>query len=99
MAEAEIISRLDRLIAVLELAHRDEIARARDEIRGDATYAEILRLSADEVRSGPLSKAVQQKTKQSPKTVQRRIGDLIELGALKRTGAGGNTKYKATGLI
>lgn len=99
MAEADTISRLDRLIAVLELAHREEIARARDEIRGDAIYAEILRLSADEVGSGQLSKAVQQKTKQSPKTVQRRIGDLIELAALMRTGTGGNTKYKATGLI
>jgi len=99
MAEEEIISRLDRLIAVLELAHRDEIGRAREEIRGDTTYAEILRSSADEVRAGQLSKAVQQKTKQSPKTVQRRIGDLIELGALKGTGVGGNVKYKAAGLI
>lgn len=99
MADDEIVRRLDRLISIMELANRPEIQKARDEIRSDATYAEILRLTAKETPAGKLTKAVQQKTKQSLKTVQRRIADLIELGALERIRAGGNIKYKATGLI
>jgi Fic family protein len=99
MAEQDIVSRLDRLIGILELAHRDDIQRAREAIRSDKTYAAVLALTANETPAGKLSKAVQQKTKQSPKTVQRRIADLIELGALERIGAGGSVKYKATGLV
>lgn len=33
------------------------------------------------------------------KTLQRRIADLVELGALERIGADGNFKYLATGLV
>jgi hypothetical protein len=39
------------------------------------------------------------KTGHSPKTVQRRMTDLVELMALERTGAAAGTKHKATGLI
>ncbi|MGH2837902.1 MAG: hypothetical protein ACRDJY_06085 [Thermoleophilaceae bacterium] len=99
MADQDIVDRLDRLIGILELAHREEIEKSRQAIRSDKTYAAILALTAKEAPAGKLSKAVQQETTQSPKTVQRRIADLIEIGALERIGAGGNVKYRATGLV
>lgn len=99
MADGDIVRRLDRLIGILELAHRDDIQRAREAIGADKTYAAILALTTTETPAGALNKAVQQKTKQSPKTVQRRIADLIEIGAVERIGAGGSIKYQATGLI
>jgi hypothetical protein len=99
VSEADVVRRLDRLIGILELAHRAELQEVRQQIRSDATYAEILDLAVDEIPAGVLSKAVQKKTGASPKTVQRRITDLIELRAIERTGAAAGTKYRATGLI
>lgn len=99
MSEADVVRRLDRLIGILELAHRAELEKAREQIRSDEAYAEILGLTADETGAGTLTKAVQRKTGASPKTAQRRITDLIELRALERTGAAAGTKYRATGLI
>jgi Fic family protein len=93
------VSRLDRLIGILELAHRAELKAVREQIRADANYAEILDLAVERVPAGTLSETVRKKTGASSKTVQRRITDLIELRALERTGAAASTKYKATGLI
>jgi DNA-binding Lrp family transcriptional regulator len=99
VSEADVVRRLDRLIGVLELAHREDLQKARVGIRSDKTNAEILDRAAEETPAGALSKAVQKKTGQSPKTVQRRIADLVEIGALERIGAGNNVTYKATGLV
>jgi hypothetical protein len=99
VSEADIVRRLDRLIGIMELAYRAELQDVREQIRSDGTYAEILDLTAEEIPAGVLTKAVQKKTGASPKTVQRRITDLIDLRALERTGAAAGTKYKATGLI
>jgi len=99
MAEEEVLRRLDRLIGLFELAHQDELQRARESVRTDKTYAAILASTDTEMAAGKLKKAVQTKTRQSPKTVERRIADLIEIGALERIGAGGSVGYRATGLI
>lgn len=99
MADQDILRRLDRLIGILELAHREDIESSREAIRSNKTYAAVLALTTTEAPAGKLTKAVQQKTGESLKTVQRRIADLIEIGALERTGVGGNTKYQATGMV
>lgn len=99
MAEAEITERLDRLIAILELVHRDEIRSAREEIRADATNALILDLAAEGISAKEMTEAVQKRTSQSLKTVQRRIADLVAARALERTGASASTRYKTTGLV
>jgi Fic family protein len=93
------VRRLDRLISVFELAHRDELEKARADIRADETNVEILERAAEQVAAGVLGEAVRKKTGQSPKTVQRRIADLVEIGALERIGAGGKVAYRATGLV
>ena len=99
MSEADVVRRLDRLISVFELAHREELQRARAVIRSDETNVEILQHAADEMPAGVLSQAVRKKTGQSPATVKRRIADLVEIGALERIGTGGKVAYRATGLV
>lgn len=99
MSEADVVRRLDRLTGVLELAYREDLQKAREGIRTDKTNAEILDRTVEATPAGTLSKAVQKQTGQSPKTVQRRIADLVEIGALERIGSGSNVTYRATGLV
>jgi Fic family protein len=99
VSETDVVRRLDRLIGVLELAYREELQKAREGIRSDKANAEILDRTVEATSAGMLSKAVQQQTGQSPKTVQRRIADLVEMGALERIGSGSNVAYRATGLV
>jgi hypothetical protein len=43
--------------------------------------------------------AVNKKTGDSKRTIERRIGALVDQGALERIGAGPSTAYNATGLV
>jgi hypothetical protein len=95
----DVIERLDKLAAILKLAHRAEIDSARTAIRSDKVNAEILDMTSDWVGAGPLKSSVISKTKQSKPTVERRIGSLVEQGALERRGAGSASSYRSTGLI
>jgi hypothetical protein len=95
----DIAHRLDKVIAILQLAHRDEIERARIAIRSDPVNAALLDAAAKETPAAKLAKLAQTKTKQSSRTVARRIAELVEARALEKIGAGSATTYKATGLI
>lgn len=99
MAEEDVIERLDTMISILRLAHQSEIDIARQKILAEDGNAEILDLAAANfVAAGELKAKVGKKTKQSAKTVQRRIADLVAIGALeKRTS--GSAAYRSTGLI
>ena len=99
MADEEIIRRLDAILAVLKLAHNEPLAQARSQILNDAVNAAILETTVDEfVASGQLKRDVAALTEQSEKTVQRRIADLVAMGALElRTE--GRPAYRSTGLI
>lgn len=99
MAQDEVVKRLDTVIAILRLAHRDELENARTEILGDKTNKAILDLSTDWQAAGQLQKAVRQKTKESGSTVKRRLAALVDLGVLERRGSGPSVAYRSTGLI
>jgi Fic family protein len=90
---------LDRNAALLQLAHRDAIERARMSIRADKVNAAILSATAKLTPAGKVTAEVKRKTGQSPATINRRIGTLIEQGAVEKHGAGPATQYKATGLV
>lgn len=99
MADEEITGRLDRIISLLRLAHSDAIERARESILKDDVNAKLLDMTADAfVSAGELKKKVGTATKQSEKTVQRRIQELVALGVLERR-ATGTAAYRATGLL
>jgi predicted HTH transcriptional regulator len=99
VATDAIIQRLDKLIAILQLAHQDAIEEARVRILSDKVNKAVLELAADWTSAGDLKKAAMQKTKQSQPTVERRIAGLVAQGVLEKQGAGGNVSYKSTGLI
>ena len=60
-ANNEVLQRLDRIIAILQIAHKDPLDRAREEVAADKVDAAILSLAAKETPAGKLVKAVEAK--------------------------------------
>jgi Fic family protein len=98
-SDQDIIQRLDRLIAIQQIVHKDALASARTSIREDSVSAAILDATSDWVAAGKLKASVMQKAKQSKPTVERRIAALVDLGALDKRGSGGSVSYRTNGLI
>jgi hypothetical protein len=99
MADPEITRRLDSIISILQLAHSDEIQRARDRIRADDASEAILASAAtDFVAAGDLRRKAAKASGDSERTVSRRIGELVALGALEKRPTG-QPAYRSTGLI
>jgi hypothetical protein len=101
MADEETLRRLDKMVAILQLAHHDEIEHARERIRSDDLNAAILDAAARKTPAGKLTTAARAAAKGSPsaRTIQRRIASLVDQGALEQSGAGGSVSYEATGLV
>lgn len=99
MTNEDVVQRLDTVIAVLKLAHREEIEQARAAIRSDKVNAAILDGAGDWAAAGALTKSVARETKQSDRTVRGRVAELVEDGVLAKRGGGPTTEYKTTGLI
>jgi DNA-binding transcriptional ArsR family regulator len=100
MTNEDIVRRLDKLIAILQLAHHEDIEGGRARIRQNETNAAILELTATQkAPAGKLIQAVKKKTGESERTITRRITSLVDQGALERSGGGPTTAYKATGLV
>jgi hypothetical protein len=95
----QCVGRLDRNAALVQLAHGNAIENARASIRADKVNAAILDATAKLTPAGSVTAEVRRKTGQSPATISRRIGTLIEQGAVEKHGAGPATQYRATGLI
>ena len=95
----EVLQRLDKIIAILQIAHEDAIDRARAEITSDTVDAAILKAAAKETSAGSVVKAAASKAKVSGRAVQKHIAELVDRGLLEKSGAGRSTAYKATGLI
>src|SRR4051794_40320483 len=99
MTNEDVARRLDTIIAILRLAHREEIEAARATIRSDKVRAALLDGASDWAAAGTLTGAVKTKTGQSPATINRRITELLDLGLLEKQGGGPATQYRSTGLI
>jgi hypothetical protein len=95
----DVVERLDRLIGLIELGMREQLEGGRARVRAEPTYAAILEKTDKEISAGKLISSVASKTKQSDRTVKRRVAELIEMGAIRRTGAGNSVSYQATGLV
>jgi hypothetical protein len=99
MAGDEVAQRLDTLIAILKLAHRDDIAKARTSVRANTVNAAILDLANDWTPSGKLQAAVAKRTGKTDRTVRDRLGELAAQGLIEQRGGGPTTAYRSTGLI
>jgi hypothetical protein len=99
MADQEVIKRLDTIISILQLAHSAEIQQARDRHLADpATEAVLDAAATDFVAAGELKRKAAKSSGDSERTVSRRIGELLVLGALEKRPTG-QPAYRATGLI
>ena len=99
MALREISAGLQKVAGLLQLAHGGAIESARNSIRSDKVNAAILEATTKLTPAGRVTAEVKRKTGQSPATIARRIGTLMEQGAIEKHGAGPATQYQATGLI
>lgn len=101
MPDEDIINRLDTIISLLKLAHREPLAIVRQELAGDDVSAAILEATAGDqpVSAGVLKSKAIKATGESESTVKRRIAALVAMGALAKQGGGHTTAYKSTGLI
>jgi Fic family protein len=95
----EILERLDKLVAIQQLVHREALESARVSIRADKVNAAILDTTTKLTPAGKVVADVKKKTGQSPATISRRIASLMELGAVEKQGGGPATHYRSTGLI
>jgi hypothetical protein len=99
-SDPEVIQRLDTIVAILRLAHGDAIDHAKARLLADPVNAAILKATTGTrfVAAGDLKTRVAKATKQSEKTVQRRIQDLVDIGAVE-VRPEGRPAYRASGLI
>lgn len=99
MTNDDLAERLDKIIAILQLAHRSAIDDARETIRRDKVNAAILDASRTWTPAGKLTSTVKSKTNQSGATINRRINELIAIGVLEKQGGGPATEYRSSGLL
>jgi Fic family protein len=98
-ANDDVLQRLDKIIAILQIAHEDAIDRKRKGINADPVDAAILKAAAKETPAGKVVKAAATKAKASDRSVQEHVAELVERGLLEKSGAGPATKYRAIGLV
>lgn len=95
-----IDNRLRPIEALLAIGNSPQIAERRKQAGfDDAASDSILRFSDDWIAAGELKKRVIAASAQPERTVGRRLGGLVKLGALKRRGQGTSTEYRNTGLL
>jgi hypothetical protein len=103
MAAADLSSveaKLDLLISLLRIAYRDPVVQERDRVMADKVSKAILVVSRrDWIEAGQLKRLAAASGKASKPTVERRIAELVDLGALDRSGAGAHVRYRATALF
>jgi ATP-dependent Zn protease len=97
MDAATISKQLDTIISLLKLTNRDALVAARDQL--DDVAKALINATSEPVLIGKLKKDVAKATNQSEKTVQRRIADLVALGALSKAGDSMTATYQSTGLL
>lgn len=96
---AELERKLDLLIALQRVAHREELEALRETLLQDKVSREILRATGDSIDAGALKKQVMRRASASKPTVERRIAELVGLGAIQRSGSGAHVQYVNAGLI
>jgi hypothetical protein len=91
------LTRIERLLAI-GFAPQVEAAREQAGV-ADAVTAEILSRTSSWTSAGDLNHRVGKAAGQSERTVQRRLTQLVEIGALERRGQTTSTEYRSTGLL
>lgn len=97
-ADPEILDRLDRIQATLQLAYSEQLRAASERLRSDPVAGTILDMAEDWISSSDLQTQVAKKLKVSDRTVRNRLVELTDARALMVRG-GGRPQYRASGLV
>lgn len=98
MSDDEIGRTLNRIAAILQIAHRDALEEERDRVLDDANKA-IFKATASWAATADIEKAVVGGKAASRSTLYVRLADLVERGLLERRKNGNTTEYRNSGLI
>jgi hypothetical protein len=99
MADEELLRRLDRMQATLELAFRPQLEAARKAVRSDEVNAAILDATTEWTPPAIVQKAVAAAVKASERTVRNRLAELVEQRLLEARGSASSREYRRTGVI
>jgi DNA-binding transcriptional ArsR family regulator len=94
----EISQKLSQLITLTRLSSSEVIAKTKEEIKKDSIAQQILTLTDGSLSTLQLVQKVATQNSISERTVQRRIADLLEKGALDVSKKGNVTYYENSGL-
>lgn len=94
----EISHKLSQLIFLTKLSNYELLEQTRKEINKDSVAQAILALADGLITSSQLKEKVSGQTNVSERTVERRINDLVEKGAITRIRKGHEVYYENPGL-
>lgn len=95
----EISVKLTQLLSLLKLANKDVIRKAKEEANRDIVSAKVLEFADGTLSANPFKQKIANETKVSEKTVDRRISDLVDMGALILIRRGKEIFYQSSGLL
>jgi transcription initiation factor IIE alpha subunit len=95
----DVVERLDKIAAILQMGFAPQLDAARKEIRGDEISAAILEATAEWTKSGVVQEAVANQTEKSTRTVRDTLAKLSDRGIITARGGGRNLEYQRTGLV
>lgn len=98
MTDEEVLQRLDRVIALLQMAHADAIEAAHKKIRSDKVYAAILDSTKNWTAAAKVQAAAKKKGA-ARSTTSKKVVELLERGLLEKRGGGSTIEYRSTGLV
>jgi hypothetical protein len=97
--EDEIGRTLNRIAAILQIAHRDAIDAERAELMEDKANKAIFKATASWAATADIETAVVGSKSASRSTLFVRLADLTARGLLERRKEGNTTEYRNSGLV
>jgi hypothetical protein len=95
----EVVDRLDKIAAILQLAFAEQLLAARARLDADPVSATALRLTGDWTAGTELVAAIMTATGKSRAVAYARLGELRDSHVLVDRTSGRSTEYKASGVI
>lgn len=99
MSDEEVLRRLDKIQATLQLAFAPQLADARAAIRADDVNEAILDLTEDWIGTSELQARVGKKTGKGARAVRDRFPALLAKGVLEARGSEARREFRRMGLV
>ncbi len=95
-----LLSRIDHLTELLELALAPQLEARRAELRADALDAAVFDATAGSwVAAAELQRKVKKATGAEPRTLQKHLARLVDQGHVEHRGGRRYAEYRSSGLI